>query len=168
MIYLEKFNQTHYSELINSISDARELMQFAGPEFMFPLTEGQIKKSLSDINRIAFRVVNASNGSTIGHCEIYFTDDFAKLGRILIMDKTQRGKGFGEQIVKLLLDFISKNRKQTKVELNVFDFNVNAIKCYEKAGFVINPDKKLIRKVEDESWIVLNMILDLENRIKKN
>lgn len=161
MIQLEKFDKKFYSELIDSVKDAKELMQFAGPEFVFPLTEEQIEKSLSDEKRIAFRVVNTSNNLTIGHCEIYFADDFAKLGRILIIDKTHRGKGFGEQTVKLLLDFISKNSKQTKVELNVFDFNVNAIKCYEKAGFVINPDKKRIRKVEEETWTALNMVLNL-------
>lgn len=168
MIRLEKFDAAFYPQLINSIKDARELMQFAGPEFNFPLTEEQIEKSLSDKNRIAFRVVNSSNDSTIGHCEICFKDNFANLGRILIMDPTMRGKGIGKQIVTLLLEFILKNSEQRNVELNVFDFNTNAIKCYEKIGFVINPDKKFVRKIDDETWIALNMKLDLDNWIRKD
>lgn len=162
MIHLEKFEKQHYSELIDSVKNAKELMQFGGPEFVFPLTEQQIDKTLSDENRIAFRVVNASDGNTIGHCEIYFKDNSAKLGRILIMDQNQRGKGIGEQMVILLLEFIRKNRKERNVELNVFDFNIGAIKCYEKVGFTINPDKKLIREVDDETWTALNMVLNLE------
>ncbi|WKL46439.1 GNAT family protein [Flavobacterium pectinovorum] len=162
MIRLEKFEKKFYSELINSIRNAKDLMQFAGPEFSFPLTDEQIDKTLSDENRIAFRVANIFDGTTIGHCEIYFKDDSAKLGRILIMDENQRGKGIGEQMVILLLEFILENRKEENIELNVFDFNIGAIKCYEKVGFRINPDKKLIREVDGETWTALNMVLNLE------
>lgn len=163
MIQLEKFDKKFYSELINSIQNAKDLMQFGGPEFSFPLTEEQIDKTLSDQNRIAFRVANSSDENTIGHCEIYFNDNSAKLGRILIMDENQRGKGIGEQMVILLLEFILKNRKERNIELNVFDFNIGAIKCYEKVGFTINPDKKLIREVDGETWTAFNMVLNLED-----
>ncbi|MGE6352643.1 GNAT family N-acetyltransferase [Flavobacterium sp. NPDC079362] len=168
MIRLEKFDTKDYSQLINSIKDARELMQFAGPEFTFPLTEEQIERSLSDKNRIAFRVVNVSNDSTIGHCQICFKDKFANLGRILIMDELLRGKGIGKQILTLLLEFILENSKQRNVELNVFDFNTSAIKCYEKIGFVINRDKKFVREMDSETWTALNMQLDLDNWIRKD
>jgi RimJ/RimL family protein N-acetyltransferase len=162
MIRLEKFDKKFYSELIDSIENAKDLMQFGGPEFTFPLTEEQIDKTLSDENRIAFRVVNTADNSTIGHCEIYFKDNSAKLGRILVIDQNQRGKGIGEQMVVLLLEFILKNRKERNIELNVFDFNIGAIKCYKKVGFRINPDKKLIREVDSETWTALNMVLNLE------
>lgn len=168
MLYLEKFDKKFYSELIDSVKNAKDLMQFGGPEFIFPLTESQLDKTLSDENRIAFRVANASDGRTVGHCEIYFKEDSAKLGRILIIDKDQRGKGIGEQMVILLLEFIRENRKERNIELNVFDFNVGAIKCYEKVGFTINPDKKLIREVDGETWMALNMVLNLEDWKNKN
>jgi len=168
MIYLEKFERKDYFELINSVKSAKDLMQFGGPEFTFPLTEEQIDKTLSDENRVAFRVADIFNGSTIGHCEIYFKDGSAKLGRILIMDNTQRGKGIGGQMVSLLLQFIFENRKERNVELNVFDFNIGAQKCYEKVGFSINPDKKYIREVEGETWTALNMVLNLEEWKNKN
>jgi RimJ/RimL family protein N-acetyltransferase len=135
-------------------------MQFAGPAFSFPLTNEQLDKSLSDKNRFAFRVVNDKTNFSIGHSEIYLTDQSAYLGRILIGDKEQRGKGLGRQIVNLLLDFIFSNLDKTKVELNVFDWNIGAIKCYEKVGFVINPDKKNQRKIKNEIWTALNMSID--------
>jgi len=168
MICLEKFERKDYFELIDSVKSAKDLMQFGGPEFTFPLTEQQIDKTLSDENRIAFRVVDVSNGNTIGHCEIYFYDGFAKLGRILIMDKNQRGKGIGEQMVTLLLQYISENRKEKNIELNVFDFNIGAQKCYEKVGFTLNPDKKYLREVDGETWTALNMVLNLEEWKNKN
>ena len=168
MIYLENFEKKDYPELIDSVKNAKDLMQFGGPEFAFPLTEEQIDKTLSDENRIAFRVANISSGNTIGHCEIYFYDGFAKLGRILIMDKNQRGKGIGEQMVTLLLEYIFENRKERNIELNVFDFNIGAQKCYEKVGFTLNPDKKYLREVDGETWTALNMVLNLEEWKNKN
>jgi len=168
MIYLENFEKKDYSELIDSVKNAKDLMQFGGPEFTFPLTENQIDKTLSDKNRIAFRVADVSNRNTIGHCEIYFYDGFAKLGRILIMDQNQRGKGIGEQMVTLLLQYIFENRKERNIELNVFDFNIGAQKCYEKVGFALNPDKKYLREVDGETWTALNMVLNLEEWKNKN
>lgn len=168
MICLEKFERKDYFELINSVKSAKGLMQFGGPEFTFPLTEEQIDKTLSDENRVAFRVANISNGNTIGHCEIYFKDDFAKLGRILIIDENQRGKGIGEQMVTLLLQYIFENRKERNVELNVFDFNIGARKCYEKVGFILNPNRKYLREVDGETWTALNMVLNLEEWKDKN
>ncbi|MBS7256259.1 GNAT family N-acetyltransferase [Flavobacterium branchiicola] len=168
MIHLEKFEKKFYSELINSVKSAKDLMQFGGPEFTFPLTEEQIDKTLSDENRIAFRVANTSNGNTIGHCQIYFKDDSAKLGRILIIDENQRGKGIGGQMVILLLNFIFENRKERNIDLNVFDFNIGAQKCYEKVGFTVNPGKKLLREVDNETWTAINMVLNLEEWQNKN
>jgi len=168
MIHLEKFDKKHYTELIDSVKNAKDLMQFGGPEFTFPLTEEQINKTLSDKNRIAFRVANSSDGSTIGHGQIYFNNDSAKLGRILIIDQNQRGKGIGEQMITLLVKFILENRKERYIELNVFDFNIGAIKCYEKVGFKMNPDKKLLREVDGETWTAVNMVLNLEEWNNKN
>jgi len=168
MIHLEKFDKKHYTELIDSVKNAKDLMQFGGPEITFPLTEEQINKTLSDKNRIAFRVANSSDGSTIGHGQIYFNNDSAKLGRILIIDQNQRGKGIGEQMIILLVKFILENRKERYIELNVFDFNIGAIKCYEKVGFKMNPDKKLLREIDGETWTAVNMVLNLEEWNNKN
>ena len=74
--------------------------------------------------------------------------------------KKQRGKGFGQQIVKLLLGFAFSTPGITKAELNVFDWHISAIKCYEKVGFTINPNKKLERKIKDNFWTALNMVID--------
>jgi RimJ/RimL family protein N-acetyltransferase len=160
MIRLEKFGRDDYQDLISWIDSEETLMQIAGPTLKFPLTPEQLDISLTDNNRIAFRIVNNETNLSIGHCEIYLSDNSAKLGRIVIGDKEQRGKGLGKQIVTLLLDYTFSNLEKPEVELNVFDWNVSAIKCYEKVGFVINPDKKLERKIKDEVWMAINMTID--------
>ncbi len=108
-------------------------------------------------------MVNVNTNLTIGHCGVYVTGNSVYLERILIGDKEQRGKGIGQQIVNLLLDFTFSTFNKKEIELNVFDWNIMAIKCYKKVGFFINPAKTLERKINGEVWIALNMKLDKQN-----
>jgi RimJ/RimL family protein N-acetyltransferase len=52
------------------------------------------------------------------------------------------------------------------VELNVFDWNVAGIRCYEVVGFVLNPDKKQTLEVNGKIWQALNMTIE-KNRWSK-
>ena len=160
MVILQKFDTNFYADLISWVDNEEQLMQFAGPEFSFPLTVEQLDKALTDKNRYAFRVVDDSTNTAIGHCEIYLTQKSAYLGRILIADKEQRGKGYGQQIVNLLLDYAFNKLDRDLAKLNVFDWNIGAIKCYQKAGFAMSPDKKHSRKIQNKVWNTLTMQLN--------
>jgi RimJ/RimL family protein N-acetyltransferase len=53
---------------------------------------------------------------------------------IIIGEETARGKGIG----KIALDYLESEIKQQglkRIELGVFEFNTNAIKLYQKAGY---------------------------------
>ena len=160
MIRLEKFGREHYDDLISWVDSEEALMQFAGPLFTYPLTREQLDKSLEEPNRIAFRLVDIDSGKGIGHAEIYLLEETAKIGRILIGDMEQRGKGLCPQIVRLLLNYAFTHLNRNTIELNVFDWNLGAIRCYEKVGFTINPEKTLLRKVKDQNWTAINMRID--------
>ncbi len=97
----------------------------------------------------------------IGYSEIYLLDKSSVLlGRIIIGDLECRGKGLGQKIVELLLKISFDQLKVEKAELNVFDWNINAVRCYEKAGFVINPSKTYKREIKGETWTALNMVIE--------
>ena len=160
MIRLESFAKFDFNKLISWVDSEEDLVQFAGPIFNFPLTTQQLEKYLGDKCRFAFKVIEADPGQTIGHCEIYLTEEMAKLCRILIGEKSFRGKGFGLQIVNDLLDFSFAHFDKPFIELNVYDLNAGAIKCYEKAGFSINKDKISHIEVKGTIWNSLNMIID--------
>ncbi len=158
MIRLEKFDSRFYSTLISWIDSEEALMQFAGPGFTFPLTAEQIDQSLSDAKRFAFAVLHEHNHQA-GHAEIYLKENSFVLSRILIGDESQRGKGMGLQIVNELLNFGFGNFDKQSAELNVFDWNEPAIKCYKKAGFTVNEKMKFERKIKNKVWIAINMTL---------
>lgn len=157
MIRLGPFTAADYANLIAWVDSEEMLMQFAGPAFTFPLTAEQLDLSLNDQNRTAFRVVLIETNATIGHAEVYLKEHSTHIGRVLIGDQQYRGKGLGQQIIRLLLDFSFSHLNRSTAELNVFDFNTSAIKCYEKVGFTVNPDKKFERTVKGQTWTGSNM-----------
>jgi len=159
MIKLEPFTKNDFSRLISWIKNEEELIQFAGPTFAFPLTEAQLEKYLENKNTNAFRVIDQFSENIIGHCEVYLTETSAKLCRILIGEKSFRGKGLGLEVVNLLLEKCFKEFKSSLVELNVYDWNIGAIKCYEKAGFVVNPEKSKTITINGNAWNSINMTL---------
>ena len=69
-----------------------------------------------------------------GLFEIDWTSRSAMVG-ISIYNPKYWGKGYGEESMNLLLSFAFRNLNLNRVELDTFDFNKRAQKCYLKAGF---------------------------------
>lgn len=135
------------------------LVQVAGPIFTYPLTEMQLFTYLEDNNRYPFKVVDADSGETIGHAEIYrHGENAGKFCRILVGDENHRGKGIGQEIISQLLTYSIDRLKMQEIELNVYDWNTSAIRCYEKVGFKLVPGKYTTIDVQDKTWKSLNMV----------
>jgi RimJ/RimL family protein N-acetyltransferase len=164
MIRLEPFDRSGYAQLMQWVDTEEDLMQFAGPGLSFPLTEGQLDVYLKDPKRHSFKVVDIASGKVIGHAAIRLTDRSGCLCSLLIGDPQLRGKGTGKLLVDLLLNHTFNNLGQTRAELNVFDWNTVAIRCYEKAGFVVNPGVTRERKINGKTWTAINMVLEKESR----
>ncbi len=79
MIRFKKFGENNYANLISWIDSEEALMQFAGRQFTFPLTQEQLDVSLSDKNRIALSIESEEVNSSIGHAEIYVSENSAKI-----------------------------------------------------------------------------------------
>ena len=157
MLKLERFSENDFDNLISWINSKEELIQFAEPIFEFPLSRKQLQKYISNSNVIAYKVIYANNH--IGHAEINLKErSLPKLCRILIGNKNYRGKGLGLQLVELLLQICKEEFNANLVELNVYDWNEKAIKCYERAGFQFNREKQRGIIVDGKKWISLNMI----------
>ena len=165
MIKLENFTSKDYLRLINWINSERELIQFAGPIFSYPLTEKQLSEYTEKENLFPKKIVDIKSGKIIGHCELNFLNEFPRLSRILIGEQNFRGKGLGKQLVKIMISEIQKIQPTEIIELRVFEHNINAIKLYEKMGFIIKPEFSFDYKYfKNEPWKNLYMI----KKINKN
>ncbi|MBV8328263.1 GNAT family protein [Chryseobacterium sp.] len=157
MIELLPFTIDDAKELISNIRDYRILLQFAGPAYHFPLTEEQLQADISDGNRTLFKIIDQENKNTIGHAQLFLKENTFLLGRILIWDENNRGKGYGKKVVQKLLEYGFSRFDKEIAELNVYDWNGGAIKCYKKVGFTIDPEVKSEVRIEEETWLSINM-----------
>ncbi len=161
MIQLKPFKADDWIYLSAWISNERELIQFAGKIFTFPLDKNQIEVYLSDPLRTVFKIAD-ENELIIGMAEISIEqENTAKLARILIGEKSMRGKGIGAALMRILIDYAFNTLKKEQIILNVYTWNTAAIKCYENAGFVRTSKPIKYVKVGDEEWESMEMKLYL-------
>ena len=164
MLRLEPFTPKDFSRLIHWVGTKRELIQFAGDLFTFPLSEDQLQEYLSQKKLAPKKIIHTESGEVIGHCELNFLNEHLRLSRILIGNKQKRGRGYGTKIIQLMIDAIQKEIPTKQVELRVFGYNTYAIKLYKKEGFVIQEKLTLqFQYAEDELWTNYYMIKQLHN-----
>ena len=82
-------------------------------------------------------VMETGEEKYIGNISLHEIDSFAKKARmsILIADKKERGKGYGESAIKRLLKIAFSQLNLHKVWLVVFEENEKARGLYRKCGF---------------------------------
>ncbi|WP_428979733.1 GNAT family N-acetyltransferase [Flagellimonas halotolerans] len=66
-------------------------------------------------------------------------------------------KGLGTALMNILVDFVCRELNKEKIILNVFSWNIGAIKCYEKVGFVQTNKPIEVMKVGNEEWEIMEM-----------
>lgn len=138
-IKLKPFNQSDVPELLQWLENTGPefLMQFAGPGYSYPLDASQIYKTLADPDTVLFNAIHPT-GNTCGHCQLLGIDKFGKtatVGRVLVPSE-YRNLGLGYSMLKHLIHYAVAECSLRKLNLRVFEFNLAAIHCYTKLGFV--------------------------------
>lgn len=81
--------------------------------------------------------IETEEGEHIGNVglhSIQWKDRSAVLG-IFIGERDAWGQGYGTDAVRTTLHLAFRGMGLHRVSLHVFDFNIRAIRCYEKSGF---------------------------------
>lgn len=84
-----------------------------------------------------FSIVDLESDRTIGRCMLTNLDAInrsAMLG-IMIGDKSFQNRGFGQEAIRLLLDYAFNLLNLNSIMLGTFAYNQRAIACYTKVGF---------------------------------
>ena len=77
----------------------------------------------------------AAGQSSFTHGEYQFAIETLGSG-ILIGEKSFRGKGYGTDALQVLTHFGFSELNLRKLKVSVMDFNLSALRAYEKCGFV--------------------------------
>ena len=176
MIKLRKFEGADISRLIGWIPDARFLLQWAGPQYKYPLDAAQLLATIEKTrgerpSHYMFTAFHQMEGTVIGHIELMSVDyekKIAVLGRVLIGQTESRGKGWGTAIVAEALNYGFNTLGLTEIKLVVFDFNQPAITCYKKLGFAEYEFRENARQFENERWNLMQMKLNKQTWAKQH
>ncbi|MGB5555475.1 MAG: GNAT family N-acetyltransferase [Flavobacteriaceae bacterium] len=160
---LSPFSRKEFN-LFNSWIDSYELLvTIAGTYFKFPLTNDQLEFYMNDPQSHSFNVIDNKENKIIGHAEIIQTESKkCKLDKIIIGDKNQRGKGTGKDLMNVLSDYAFNTLYVEEIELYVYDWNISGIKCYEKVGFEIHENNKILTEFDSKCWTAFQMIISKE------
>ena len=172
-IKLEKFCYEEIPQLVSWIPNKEFLLQWAGPSYTFELLEKQLQDDINMISEkepknMMFSAKLIESNETVGHIELLWIDRVnmsARIGRVLVGKEECRNKGIGLQMINAILDIAFNKLNLHRVDLGVFDFNVSAIACYKKAGFITDGNFRECRKINGQYWSLLNMSI-LEDKYR--
>ncbi len=159
MIELQAFTENDFETLMSWIKTEEELIQFAGPIFTFPLTRDQLTDYINSTSKKPLKVILSATKETIGHCELNYENEIKRLSRILIGPKEMRGQNIGELVVRKMAEILFEDPSTKEVDLNVFEWNTPAQKCYKRVGFEFTEIGGKSMLVNGKTWTTLNMIL---------
>ena len=95
-----------------------------------------IANSLKNGNYI-FSIIRKNDNTLIGNCGFNSLNHIDRTGTIgiFIGSSENQNKGYGTQALNALVNYGFSVLNLNNIDLQVFDFNERAIKCYRKVGF---------------------------------
>lgn len=128
-------------KLVKELINRSEIKKYLSPGVPFPYTLEDEMKFYENISAnndtYTFAIEVKETSEYIGGCGINAVDwknSTATVG-IFIGKDDYLSKGYGTDAMKVLVNFIFNEMNINKVKLEVYSFNIRAIKCYEKIGF---------------------------------
>jgi diamine N-acetyltransferase len=90
-----------------------------------------------DDARVGFTIYERSSGRAIGNCGLHEVDlaNRRTVVGIMIGEPDARGRGYGTEAMRLLVDYAFTALGLHSVMLMVFEYDIAGRRCYEKVGF---------------------------------
>lgn len=110
--------------------------------FMYPHTRNATEAYLNTIiegktDQKGFVIAHKDTEKYIGQIDLFHVDwknRCADMG-IVIGNSEWQNKGFGTEAIHLMQAFVFQQLNLNRLQLEVHDYNENALKCYLKCGF---------------------------------
>ncbi len=141
IIKLRKLSANDYITYHNWRNDL-DVMQSTSPNldiYTLEDTQGLIEMISSQTDAKGYIIVDKSTNEDVGIVSL-INIDYKNRSAECIIDigsKNSWGKGIGTSAMNLILNYAFNELNLHRIYLQVFSFNENAIKLYEKTGFII-------------------------------
>lgn len=99
--------------------------------------EGEQRWLAENAGDYQFAIVLEEGDRLIGNCGIKEIDWKRRCGEVglFLGNEADRGKGYGKEVLRLLLGYCFETLNLHNVQLHVFSFNARTIAAYKSAGF---------------------------------
>ena len=125
-------------------------------------------------NSIHFAIVIlAEDGleKLIGNCGIHNIDWKNRVGEvgIVIGEKDYQNRGYGTEVIELLLEYGFNTVNLNRIELYVYDYNIRALRSYKKAGFTEEGRKRQFMWIKGKYYdaIIMSILAEEWSEKKK-
>ena len=133
------------AEFIFNWRNDKKTTIYMGKKFRDQATMDQVKSSLSNVinlknkDSLFYAIADKDTKEYIGGIDLTSIDPIDKtcVMSIVIGKEKFRNKGIASEAIGLLMDIAFMDLKLHKIELNVYEKNIPALKCYQKNGFII-------------------------------
>lgn len=138
-ILLREFRQEDYQAIAFWMNNW-QVTRYLSTKFWIPQTTADVSQYLterlqSSHNAYYFVIAESQSKDYLGQIDLYSVDwrlRCATLGLIVI----EPGKGYGTEALRLMRHFAFDTLGLERLELEVHEDNLAALRCYEKAGFI--------------------------------
>lgn len=123
-----------YTEWMNDF----DTTDYIGRSHLLTTLEGEMQYlEQHSTSEASFAIVTEKENKLIGCIALHDIDYVRRIATmgIFIGDKEYRGKGYGTESVKLILDFGFNYLNLNNIKLDLKEFNKRALACYKKCGF---------------------------------
>lgn len=154
---------TDFEFLHNWINDERTHALWSANRIPYPMIsktlQEVLEKDAQEWGGCAY-VATEEDGQPFGFFVLSVnTSNNSGFLKFVIVDKEIRGKGYGTQMIELALKYAFEVVGVSFVQLNVFDVNDKAKKCYSNAGFVADSITENAFTFKNESWGRCHMVV---------
>jgi RimJ/RimL family protein N-acetyltransferase len=147
-----------YQRWVNDFSAMQRISSVVRPWTLEQEGEWFERQSMSATS-VSFTIYERSSNLPIGTTELHDLDVRNRTGEfgILIGEAAQRGKGYGTETAHLMLDYGFTALGLHNIMLQVFAFNIPALRAYEKAGFREIGRRREARPMAGKRWDLILM-----------
>lgn len=121
----------------NDYATVRNLGVLPGPQRLEPARTFWVDVMLADQANVLFAVYEIDSWRFIGIAGLMHVDHVNRTAELLVVigPAERRGKGYGTEATRLVLDQAFIALGLHSVRLDVFEYNLAGVRAYEKAGF---------------------------------
>lgn len=125
-------------QVLYSIAVELDTWEERRPEAPAPVTRADFhaKFTAPAESGVAMFVITV-DGRVVGRCDLFHEDTLARHAEVgIALLAGERGRGYGTDALRLLVDFAFTRRNLRRVNLTALATNEAGLACYRKVGFV--------------------------------